>query len=92
MADYRNRTNRRMQETKEAIAVETRATILNPTFIQERMKGGAGSAQMFGEIFRNIFGWHVMRPSAMDKEISMTCTGCTFRMKISSEYKIIFSG
>ena len=56
MADYRNRTNRRMQETKEAIAVETRATILNPTFIQERMKGGAGSAQMFGEIFRNIFG------------------------------------
>lgn len=69
MADYRNRTNRRMQETKEAIAVETRTTILNPTFVEERMKGGAGSAQMFGEIFRNIFGWHVMRPSAMDKEI-----------------------
>ncbi|WP_300698688.1 cobaltochelatase subunit CobN [Bacteroides sp.] len=69
MADYRNRTNRRMQDAKEAIAVETRATILNPTFIQERMKGGAGTAQMFGEIFRNIFGWHVMRPSAMDKEL-----------------------
>ena len=69
MADYRNRTNRRLQDAKEAIAVETRATILNPTFIQERMKGGAGTAQMFGEIFRNIFGWHVMRPSAMDKEL-----------------------
>ena len=49
MADYRNRTNRRMQDAKEAIAVETRSTILNPTFIQERMKGGEGSAQMFGE-------------------------------------------
>lgn len=69
MADYRNRTNRRMQEAKEAIAVETRSTILNPTFIQERMKGGEGTAQMFGEIFRNIFGWHVTRSSAMDKEL-----------------------
>ena len=42
---------------------------LEPYLIQERMKGGEGSAQMFGEIFRNIFGWHVMRPSAMDKEL-----------------------
>lgn len=69
MADYRNRNNRRLQETKEAVAVETRATILNPTFIKERMKGGAGTAQMFGEIFRNIFGWNVTRPSAIDKEL-----------------------
>ena len=69
MADYRNRNNRRLQEAKEAISVETRSTILNPTFIQERMKGGAGTAQMFGEIFRNIFGWNVTRPSALDKEL-----------------------
>lgn len=69
MADYRNRNNRRLQETKEAIAVEVRSGILNPTFVQERMKGGAGTAQMFGEIFRNLFGWHVMRPSAMDREL-----------------------
>ena len=69
MADYRNRTNRRMQGANQAIAVETRATILNPVFIQERMKGGEGSAQMFGKIFRNIFGWHVTRPSAMNKEL-----------------------
>ena len=46
MADYRNRTNRRMQDAKEAIAVETRSTILNPTFIQERMKGGEGSQHL----------------------------------------------
>ncbi|MDR3118056.1 MAG: cobaltochelatase subunit CobN [Mediterranea sp.] len=69
MADYRNRNCKRIQNLKEAIAVETRATILNPTFVQERMKGDATTAQMFGKIFRNIFGWHVMRPSAMDKEL-----------------------
>ncbi len=69
MADYRNRTNRRIQEVDEAVAVETRATILNPTFVQERMKGGAGTAQNFGKIFRNIFGWQVTRPSSMDKEL-----------------------
>lgn len=69
MADYRNRNNRRIQNVNEAIAVEARATILNPTFIKERMKGGATTAQMFGETFRNIFGWHATRPSAIDKEI-----------------------
>ena len=69
MADYRNRTNRRMQNANQAIAVETRATILNTNFIKERMKGGEGSAQMFGKIFRNIFGWHVTRPSAMNSEL-----------------------
>lgn len=69
MADYRNRSNRKLQNANQAIAVETRATILNPTFIKERMKGGEGSAQMFGKIFRNIFGWHVTRPSAMNKEL-----------------------
>ena len=69
MADYRNRNNKRMQNINEAIAVEARATVLNPTFVKERMKGGATTAQMFGEIFRNIFGWHATRPSAMDKEI-----------------------
>ena len=69
MADYRNRNNKRMQNVKEAIAVEARATILNPTFVKERMKGEATTAQMFGEIFRNIFGWNVMRPSSLDKEL-----------------------
>ncbi|MCM1311340.1 MAG: cobaltochelatase subunit CobN [Bacteroides sp.] len=69
MADYRNRMSRRMQNAKEAVAVETRATILNPTFVRERMKGGAGTAQQFGKTFRNIFGWHVTRPSSMDKNL-----------------------
>ena len=29
------------------------------------MKGDATTAQMFGEIFRNIFGWSATRPSAI---------------------------
>ena len=84
MADYRNRNNRRLQETKEAIAVETRATILNPIFIKERMKGGAGTAQMFGEIFRNIFGWNVTRPSAIDKDLFNDL----YKMYVADENKL----
>ncbi|MDE6549532.1 MAG: cobaltochelatase subunit CobN, partial [Muribaculaceae bacterium] len=69
MADYRNSYVPRLQDTKEAIAVETRATILNPDFIKERMKGDATTAQMFGEIFRNIFGWSATRPEALNDKI-----------------------
>ena len=69
MADYRNRGNRRMQDAREAVAVEARTTLLNPTFVRERMKGDEGTAQMFGEMFRNVFGWSATRPSALDKEI-----------------------
>lgn len=58
-----------MQSASQAIAVETRATVLNANFVKERMKGREGSAQMFGKIFRNIFGWHVTRPSSMNSEL-----------------------
>ena len=67
MADYRNPYLPKMQDTKQAIAIEMRSTILNPTYIKERMKGEASTARMFGEIFRNIFGWNVMRPSALNE-------------------------
>lgn len=69
LADYRNPYLPRVQDLKEGIAVETRATILNPEFIKERMKGDATTAQMFGEIFRNIFGWSVMRQSALTDNV-----------------------
>lgn len=69
MADYRNSWLPRLQDTKEAVAVETRATILNPVFITERMKGDATTAQMFGEIFRNIFGWSATRQSVLPENI-----------------------
>lgn len=65
MADYRNSYTPRMQNTEQAVAVETRATLLNPVFIKERMKGGATTAERFGEMFRNVFGWTVTRPSTL---------------------------
>lgn len=69
MADYRNADLPRMQDTRQAVAVEARASLLNPDFIRERMKGGATTAAMFGEMMRNVFGWSATRPSALDEKI-----------------------
>ncbi len=69
LADYRNHNNMRMQEVKEAIGVESRTTIFNPSYIKEKMKGGAGSADGFSDIVTNTYGWNVMKPAAIDKEL-----------------------
>ena len=69
LADYRNSYLPRLQDTREAVAIESRATILNPEYIRQRMRGDATTAQMFGEIFRNIFGWSVTRSSALPERI-----------------------
>lgn len=69
LSDYRNRNNVRMQEVKEAIGVESRTTIFNPNYIREKMKGEAGSASTFAEIVRNTYGWNVMKPKAVNKEM-----------------------
>ena len=69
LSDYRNRNNFRMQEVKEAIGVESRTTIFNPTYIKEKMKGEASSAGTFAEIIQNTYGWNVMKPKAIDKEM-----------------------
>lgn len=68
-ADYRNRNNNRMQELKEAIGVESRSTIFNPTYIKEKMKGGANEAAEFAEIVQNTYGWNVMKPAAIDNQL-----------------------
>ncbi len=62
LSDYRNRNNVRMQEVKEAIGVESRTTILNPSYIKEKMKGGAGDASAMADVIRNTYGWNVMKP------------------------------
>lgn len=69
LSDYRNRSNARMQEVKEAIGVESRTTILNPAYIREKMKGGAGDASTFADVIRNTYGWNVMKPEAIDNEL-----------------------
>jgi cobaltochelatase CobN len=68
-ADYRNRNNTRMQELKEAIGVEARSTLFNPTFVKELMQGGASSASRIMEIVSNTYGWNVTKPSVIDKEM-----------------------
>lgn len=68
-SDYRNRNNNRMQELKESIGVESRTTILNPAYIREKMKGEASSAGTFAETIRNTYGWNVMKPKVVDKEL-----------------------
>lgn len=69
LSDYRNRNNVRMQEVKEAIGIESRATILNPTYIKEKMKGGAGDASGIADVVRNTYGWNVMKPDVIDNEL-----------------------
>lgn len=69
LADYRNRNNMRMQELKEAIGVEARATIFNPTYINEMMKGKASSASQITEIVTNTYGWNATRPEVIDQEM-----------------------
>lgn len=68
-SDYRNRNRVRIQELKEAIGVEGRTTIFNPAYIREKMKGGASSAAVFAETIRNTYGWNVMKPSVIGKEM-----------------------
>ena len=67
-ADYRNRNNAKMQDLKEAIGVEARATVFNPAYIKEMMKGGAGSAAQITEVVTNTFGWNVTKPDVIDNE------------------------
>lgn len=68
-ADYRNRNRVKMQEIKEAIGVEARATIFNPTFVKEIMKGGSSEASRITEVVTNTYGWNVMKPKAIDNEM-----------------------
>ena len=64
LSDYRNRNNGRMQELKEAIGVESRTTILNPNYVKEKMKGGAGDMSAMADVVRNTYGWNVMKPES----------------------------
>lgn len=69
MSDYRNRSRNRMQELKEAIGVESRSTILNPEYIRERMRGGAGDAADIAEVIRNTYGWDVTKSEVIDEQL-----------------------
>ena len=67
--DMRNSHNPRIRGLKESIALESRATLLNPKYIKDLLAGGASSAEEFAEAFRNTYGWNVMKPSVIDREL-----------------------
>ena len=69
LSDYRNRSRARMQELKEAVGVESRTTILNPAYIREKMRGGAGDAAALTDVVRNTYGWNVMKADVIDNEL-----------------------
>lgn len=69
MSDLRNRHRARTQELKQAVGVEARTTILNPAYVREHLKEGAGAANAMAETIRNVYSWNVMKPSVIDKEL-----------------------
>ncbi len=69
LADYRNRNNARIQGLKEAVGVESRATVLNPIFVKEALEGGASSIGRITEIVTNTYGWEVSKPELIDDEL-----------------------
>ncbi len=68
-ADVRNKHRPTMQAAKEAVWVEARSTLLNPKYIRDLQAGGASSAAVFAETFRNTYGWNVMKPDVIDDEL-----------------------
>lgn len=66
LADYRNHNRMRMQELKEAVGVESRATIFNPKYIKDVLKGGKTSAEGITELVTNAFGWEATRSEVID--------------------------
>jgi len=69
LADYRNHSHMRMQDLKEAIGIESRATVLNPEYVKEALAGGANSVANITEVVTNTYGWNVMKPEVIDKEL-----------------------
>ncbi len=67
--DFRNKYDPQVQGLKEAIWTETRANLFNPKFIKAQMEEGESAAEGFAENFRDTYGWNVMKPAAIDKEI-----------------------
>ena len=63
--DLRTPGRAKIQDAEEAAMVEARSTVLNPKYIREMMKEGPGAAGTFAEVFRNSYGWKVMKPEML---------------------------
>ncbi len=65
-ADVRNKHKPKMQAAREAVWVEARSTLLNPKYIRDLQAGGASSAAVFAETFRNTYAWNALKPDLVD--------------------------
>ena len=67
--DLRTPGRAKVQEAGEAAMIEARSTVLNPKYISEMMKEGAAGTGTFVEVFRNTFGWEVMKPDMIEDHL-----------------------
>ncbi len=65
-ADYRKRSNFHLQELKEAVGVESRASILNKYYIEQMLQGDASSLGRLTEFVTNSYGWEAMKPTLLE--------------------------
>jgi cobaltochelatase CobN len=68
-SDLRTRGRPHVTMSVAAIREEARTTLWNPKFILGMQSEGASAAGSLTETVRNMYGWNVMQPSAIDQEM-----------------------
>jgi cobaltochelatase CobN len=67
--DLRKRGRAKATTAVGAIREEARTTLWNPKFIQGMQREGASAAASLTETVRNMYGWNVMQPSAIGRDM-----------------------
>jgi cobaltochelatase CobN len=68
-SDLRTRGRPKSTTAVAAIREEVRTTLWNPKYLTGMQREGAGAAADLTETVRNMYGWNVMQPSAIDQEM-----------------------
>lgn len=68
-SDLRKRGQARATTAVSAIREEARTTIWNPKFLEGLQREGASAAGSLTETVRNLYGWNVMQPSAVNRDL-----------------------
>jgi len=68
-SDLRMRGRPKSTTAIAAIREEARTALWNPKFLQGMQREGASAAAKLTETVRNMYGWNVMQPSAIDQEM-----------------------
>ncbi len=68
-SDQRARGRGKAVTAAAAIREEARTTLWNPKFIRGMQREGPSAAATLTETVRNMYGWNVMQPAVIDKEL-----------------------